>query len=197
MTRIALQDKKYEDIRTHILDPDNSPLTPEQADLLDRLVSASKILDKNPIQRYAAAIHNCKYPEISRKQAYIDLQYAAKLFNTYYTFDFDFWHTWLINDIVENINRCRNSKTSLDRRIIAVEHTNLAKVIGAKPEDLPDPMRNEKHQYYILIQNNHKEIKVDINQLQDIPIADLKEINKSIFAGNQISDEDAIEIMNT
>jgi hypothetical protein len=195
--KTALQDRKYEEIRAHILDPENSPLTPAQQVLLDRLISASKILDKNPVQRFAASVHNSKYPGISRQQAFNDLQLAAKLFNTFHTFDFDFWHTWLINDIIENINRCRSSKSSADRRIISMEHAVLAKVIGAKPEDLPDPMRNEKHQYYILIQNNHKEIKVDVNHLEAIPAADLREINKSIFAGIQLNEDDAIEIMNT
>ena len=69
MSRPALEDTKYEMIKAHVLDPDNSPLSPEKHELLERVISASKVLDKNPIQKQAVAIHQQKYPDISRAQA--------------------------------------------------------------------------------------------------------------------------------
>lgn len=197
MSRPALEDTKYELIKAHMLDPDSSPLSPEKQEILERILSASKVLDKNPIQKQAVGLHQQKYPDISRRQAYEDLRLAIRLFNTLHTFDYDFWRTWLINDIVQNINECRNKHNDKDRRIIAMEHANLFKVIGERPEELPDPARNEKHQFYILIQNNNQQIKVDINNLKDLPTAALKELSRAIYGGNEITDVEAEELMKT
>jgi hypothetical protein len=195
MSRPALEETKFELIKAHVLDPDNSPLSAEKYELLERVISASKVLDKNPIQKQAVAIHQQKYPNISRTQAYEDLRLAVRLFNTLHTFDYDMWRTWLINDIVQNILICRNTKSEKDRRIIAMEHANLIKVIGEKPEELPDPKRTEKHQFYILIQNNNQQLKVDLNNLKDLPISALQELSRAIYGGTEITEADAEVIM--
>jgi len=195
MSKTALEETKYEQIKAYMLDPDSSPLSQERKEMLDRIVSASKILDKNPVQRHAVNVHRQKYPEISQRQAYEDLRMSLRLFNTLHTFDFDFWRNWLLNDIVKNIEICRNASTDKDRKIIAMEHANLIKLIGEKPEDLPDPERNEKHQFYILIQNDNRQLKVDLNSLKDLPTAALQELNRAIYGGNEITDVEAEEIM--
>ena len=197
MSRTALEDTNYELIKAHVLDPDNSPLPEEKKEMLDRITSASKILDKNPVQKHAVALHQQKYPHISRAQAYEDLRLAVRLFNSLFTFDYDLWRNWLLNDIVKNIEKCRNASTEKDRRVIAMEHANLLKVIGPRPEELPDPKRNEKHQFYILIQNDNRQMKLNINDLKDLPEAALQELNRAIYGGNEITEADAEEILNT
>ena len=197
MSRTALEDTRYEEIKAHVLDPDNSPLPEEKQEMLERVVSASKILDKNPIQKHAVAIHQQKYPHISRSQAYEDLRFAVRLFNTLHTFDYDLWRNWILGDIVKNIEKCRNAESEKDRRVIAMEHANLIKVLGEKPTELPDPKRNEKHQFYILIQNDNRQVKIDINNLKDLPESALRELNRAIYGGNEITEADAAEIMGT
>lgn len=197
MSRTALEDVKYEEIKLHILDPENSQLSPEKQEMLERIISASKVLDKNPIQKQAVAIHQQKYPDISRRQAYEDLRFAVKLFNTLHTFDYDFWHTWIINDIVQNIITCRAKNDDKHRKIIAAEHANLIKILGEKPTELVDPKRNEKHQFYILIQNDNRQMKIDLEQLKDLPVEALQELNRAIYSGNEITDTEAEEIMST
>jgi len=197
MSRTALEDTKYELIKAHMIDPDSSPLPLEKQEILDRVISASKVLDKNPIQKHAVGIHQQKYPNISRAQAYEDLRIAVRLFNTLHTFDYDFWRTWLLNDIVKNIEKCRNSGSDKDRANITKEHANLIKLIGEKIEDLADPQRNEKHEFYILIQNDNRQVKVNLNDLKDLPESALRELNRAIYGGNEITDVDAEEIMNT
>jgi hypothetical protein len=197
MSRTALEDTKFELIKAYVLDPDSSSLPQEQQLVLDRVISASKILDKNPVQKHAVAIHQQKYPDISRSQAYEDLRLAMRLFNTLHTFDYDFWRTWLINDIVQNINICRTKNNDKDRRIIAMEHANLLKVIGEKPEDPSDPKRTEKHEFYILFQIDNRQIKLDVNNLKDLPTAALKEISKALYGGKELTESDAEEIMNS
>ncbi len=197
MSRTALEDTRYEEIKAHVLDPDSSPLSEEKKEMLERVVSASKILDKNPIQKHAVAIHQQKFPHISRAQAYEDLRFAVRLFNTMHTFDYDLWRNWILGDIVKNIEKCRSGESDKDRRVIAMEHANLIKILGVKPEDLPDPKRNEKHQFYILIQNDNRQVKIDINNLKDVPEAALRELNRAIYGGNEITETDAEEILNT
>lgn len=197
MSRTALEETNYESIKAHMIDPDNSPLSVEKKEMLERVISASKVLDKNPVQKHAVGLHQQKFPNISRAQAYEDLRMAVRLFNTLHTFDYDLWRTWLLNDIVENIRKCRNGESGKDRRVIAMEHANLIKIIGEKPDDLPDPKRNEKHQFYILIQNDNRQVKIDINNLKDLPEAALRELNRAIYGGNEITETDAEEIMGT
>jgi len=197
MSRTALEDTNYELIKANVLDPDTSPLSPEKKEMLERVVSASKILDKNPIQKQAVAIHQQKYPHISRAQAYEDLRFAVRLFNTLHTFDYDLWRNWILSDIVKNIDKCRNAESEKDRRVIAMEHANLIKILGEKPTELPDPKRTEKHQFYILIQNDNRKVKIDINNLKDLPESALRELNRAIYGGNEITEADAEEILNT
>lgn len=197
MARTAIEDVSYELIKAHILNPEESPLNNEQQVMLDRVLSLAKVLDKNPTTKHALALHQAKYPDIGQRRAYYDLELTKKLFNTIHKFDYDFWQTWLINDIVANIQRARNDNTPASRRVIAMEHANLIKAIGEKPDIPADPKLTEKHQFYILIQQDNRQIKLDYNLLQQLPKSTLKELNQVLFAANEISDGEAEEIMNT
>jgi hypothetical protein len=209
MPRTALEDIQFEKVKQHIVDPGNSPLNPEQQIMLDRIVSAAKILDKNPVQKNAVLLHMKKYPEIGRTRAYMDVRMAVKLFNTLHEFDFDFWQTWMINDIITNINRARDliSDSGNDKqqgallRVIAMEHANLIRAIGEKPKDLPDPRLTEKHQFYLLLQVNNgsttHEVKIDHAKLKNLPQAALSELNRILFAGKEINEEQAQDIMDS
>jgi len=197
MSKASIEDCSFELIKSHVLDPINSPLPADKQQLMERIMSAGKILDKHPIQRQAASILRAKYPEVSVTTSLNDVRMAIRLFNSTYTFDYDFWHAWLLNDIIKNIERCQNNKSELSSKTIAMEHANLLKAIGPKPVDPVDPLRNEKHQFNIIIQANGSEIKLDLKHLKNIPGAVLQEFNKAIYGGNEITDVEAEEIMKT
>ena len=197
MTKKALSDQNYQLIKNHILDPENSPLAPALQFQLDRLVSATKLLDKNPVKKHAVALHRRKFPGISTATAYKDLNDAAKLYSTYHNFDWDFWQNWILQDITENIKKCRNIGTAQHLKIIAQEHANLLKAIGEKPSDIDDPTRHEKSQFFILVQLGNKNLPIDLDKLDKLPSATLKELNKVLFSGKQIDDVEVEEIMNS
>jgi hypothetical protein len=197
MSRTSLEEQSYELIKAHILDPSSSPLSPAQQTQMDRLLSAAKILDKNPVTKNAIALLRAKFPDISYPTAVKDIRFSMRLFNTIHSFDYDFWHTWLINDIVANITKCNNDGSPTARKTIAIEHANLLKAIGEKPTDLEDPKRLEKQSFYILIQNNTNTVKVDVENLHKLPEATLREINRIVFTGKEITDADAEEIFKT
>lgn len=193
----ALTDYKYEAIKQHILDPDNSQLSEEHQQVLDRIISMSKVLDKNPIQKNAIAIHRAKYSEIGKTQAYEDMRLALRLFNTLHPFNYDVWQTWLINDIIHNIELARKGNSHQDRRVIAMEHANLIKAIGERPQEVDDPTRNEKHQFYFVMNINNESVKIDLNNIKKLPAETLNEINRALFGGNEITDVEAEDIMNS
>ena len=197
MSRTAIEDTNWEMIQSHFINPENSPLSVEKQEILDRVISASKILAKNPIQKHAVAIHRCLYPNLSYSQASEDIRLSAKLFQTVHTFDYDFWRSWILDSILESISVCRNYGTDWANKVISAEHANLLRLVGKQPEELPDPKRNEKHQFYILIKNNNQDVKIDLNTLKDLPEAALRELNRAIYGGNEITEADAEEIMNT
>lgn len=206
MPRTQLEEINYQEIKAHIVDPENSLLNPEQQEILERVVSVAKVLDKNPMQKNAVAVHMAKYPNISRRTAYADVHMAVRLFNTLHNFDYDFWQTWMINDIVKNINRAREEiakgdgkQTGALLRVIAMEHANMVRAIGEKPPEITDPRLTEKHDYYLYIQINKgsttREIKIDHNKLKNLPEAALAELNQLLFADREITEDDAEQIM--
>lgn len=197
MARKALTDEKYELIKAHIINPEESPLPEHLQEHLDRIVSMAKVLDKNPTIKHAVALHRSKYKDLSETTAYRDARLARKIYNSLHEFDFDFWLSWIINDIIKNIKKCRNSDSHHDRRVIAMEHTNLLKAIGEKPEEMPDPKRNEKHQFYIMVNVNNQSYKIDLNNLHKLPEDTLRELNKAISGGHEIDEQGAVEIMNS
>jgi hypothetical protein len=197
MTRKALTDERYELIKAHIIDPDNSPLPDYLKDEMDRVISMAKVLDKNPTIKHAVSLHRSKYGDISETTAYRDARLARKIYNSLHEFDYDFWINWAINDIVETIKRCRNRNTYQDDRVIAMEHANLLKAIGERPEEMPDPKRNEKHEFYILVNVNNQNIKIDMNNLRNLEEATLRELNRALAGGREIDEQGAVEIMNT
>src|SRR4030042_2855932 len=136
----ALDDHKYELIKAHFLHPDDSPLSEENQNLLNRVLSIARLLDRYPIQKNAVAIHLQKYKDIKRSQAYEDCRLAMRLFNTIHHFDYDFWHQWLINDIVRSMEYSRKLKSDPKAlRVLALEHLNLIRALGEKPSQIIDP----------------------------------------------------------
>ena len=197
MSNKSIEDVDYELIKSYILHPEDSVLHPSKQEKLDRMISASKILEKNPVSRNAVALLQRLYPDISLSTAYRDLRIAMRLFNSLQTFNYEFWQNWLLNSIVKNIQHFEKDRDAASGKIIAMEHANLLKAIGHKPDEEPDPQRNEKHQFYILIQNDNRETRIDINKLRGLPEGVLHELTKAIYAGEDVTDATAEEIMQT
>ena len=193
----SIEDTNYEELKGFILDPVNSSLSEKKQEQLERIMSVVRIMDKNPIRKNVFMLHRQKYEHLGKVQIYEDIKMAQRLYNTVYEFDWGFYRSWMINDIIDNIITCKKAKTDVGRRIIAMEHSNLAKIIGTQPEELENLKREEKVEYYIVIQNNHKEIKINLDNMENIPDSTMKQINQIIYGGDEITETDAEEIMNS
>lgn len=193
--RASIEDKRFELIKTYCLDPDpeKSALSDEHKEILDRWISASKVLDRYPVQKRAVALHQAKFPDLSRAQAYNDLKNAMRLFNSMHTFDYDWWHSWLINDIAAHIQACRDAG---DRKNWGVAHANLIKALGEKPDIPIDPKLIEKNTFIFQVNINNQVVNIDAEKLMKIP----PHLRKELFIDAldaEITDDQAEEIMNS
>ena len=197
MSDISLEERPADIIKAHILDPENSPLPVRYQEMLDRAVSLCKILDKNPIAKNAIKLHRVLHPNISQSTAFTDLALARKLFNNWQDFDYDFWLSWSLQDITSNIETCRKSGLSADRKIIAMEHANLGRILGKRPDEPVDPLRNEKHSFYIMVNIKNKSVKLDLNTLHKLPVNTVQDLTRALIEDDEIDDQGAAEIMNS
>ena len=191
-TPIALLDQSWEKIKAAIMDPGGNPLPEEQMVVLHRVTSLAKIIDRHPIDRSALAIHMAKYPDISRRTAGRDLYMARELNVSYHSFNYDFWHNWLISDIVDQI---QSAKARGDMRSWSAGHANLIKVIGERVPEEKDPKLVEKHTFLIQINNIKGTATIDTREIDSYPPEVLKQISDSIYT--EITEEDAREIFKT
>lgn len=188
--RPGLEEQKYELIKAHVLDPDNSPLPEYLKVILDRTMQAAKILEKNPVQKNAVSILRSIYPDLSRAQAYEDCNRAQRIFNSIHTFDYNWWQHWLLQDIAEMIQAAR---TKGDMKAWAMGHANLLKAIGEKPETELDAKLIEKHNYTINLQINNQMVNIDLATFLKLPAEARAVINAAI--NQEINDDDAKRIM--
>lgn len=188
--RPGLEEQKYELIKAHVLDPDNSPLPEYLQVVFERTIQAAKILEKNPVQKNAVAILRSMYTDLSRAQAYEDCNRAQRIFNSIHTFDYNWWQHWLIQDIAEMIQA---AKTKNDMKAWAMGHANLLKAIGEKPETELDAKLIEKHNYTINLQINNQMVNIDLSTFLKLPAEARAVINSAIH--QEIDDDDAKRIM--
>ena len=172
----ALEDQDYETIKSYILEGNESTLPLRQREMLNRWVSASKLLEKNPVTKNAVAILQAKYPGLSRTQ----------------TFDYELWRNWLLNDIIE---LCQKAKDTGNLKAWAAAQANLIKALGEAPENNIDPRLLEKHQIVIPIQVNNNTYNLDLNKFLNIPIDQRTRIADALI--NPATDDDITEIMNS
>jgi len=193
MSKRALEDYKYEEIKAAILDPEHSSLSREQQDHLNRVLSIARLLDIQPIQSNAVNLHLAKYTNIKRWQAYEDCRLAMRLFNTIHSFEYDFWQTWLMNDIVRNIEECKGSIDPRDRRVIAAEHANIIKALGERPMKEIDPKLVESHQFIMPIQINNITYQFDLFKFIALDPASRKKVTDALIS--EITETDVEDIM--
>jgi hypothetical protein len=195
MARNALEDQKYELIKAHILHPEDSPLPPDQQEQLNRILHIAGILDTQPIARNAVALHLKKYKNIKRTQAYEDCRMAKNLFPTIHNNNYDFWQTWLINDIVKSIARCKAYHNVKAERVIAALYGNLIKALGEKPIIPLDPRLVEKNTFILTVNLNGIPTNVDLQKFLSLPENIRKKFSDSIIS--DVDDIEAEEIMNS
>ena len=193
MTRgtVPLLEQHYTAIQAHILDPDNSPLPEKLRPMMNRVLTAAKLLDSYPVEGHIIRLMQAKY-SVTATTVRKDIQLAKTLFKTNHTFDWDFWRAWQIKDQLELI---REAKLKGDLREWNNAKKLLHELIGAKPEAIEDPRRMEKNVFFIQIINaDGKRIQVPLDKFRFSG----EDVATLIDTFNEpISDAQAEEIMNS
>ncbi len=195
MARHALEDQKYELIKAHIINPADSPLPADMQEQLNRIMSMAGTLDRYPIAKHAVAIHLKKYKGLKRTQAYADCDIARRLFPTIRNNQYDFWQTWLINDISESIRRCKNYHNIKAEKVIASLYNVMIKAIGEKPVKEIDPKLVEQHTFVLTVNINGMPTNIDLMSFLGLSPGARKKFTDAIVT--EIDDEDAVKIIDS
>lgn len=192
-TRKALEQQNHELIMRHAIDPDNTPLSAQQAEQFARVIQAARLFDNYPDDQHVLQLMKKKYNlsvTILRK----DISLARELFKTQHTFDFDFWHVWEIKDQVELIKRCRDEG---DFKNWNAAKKHLRDIIGDKPPAIDDPRRMEKNVFYIQVNNTGQAqpVNIPLDRLRSLSPADRALILQTL--SEPINDDQAQAIFDT
>lgn len=187
----SLVEQHYEDIQSHILDPQHSPLPEKLRGQFNRVLQIARLLDDYPEAGHIISLMQVKY-KVSVTQLRKDIALAKELFKTNHTFDWDFWQAWQIKDQLELIRKAR-----LDGDLKNWNNAKkvLAVLIGQKPEAVDDPRRMEKNAFYIQVNYNGQNMAVDFDKVRSLPESTRQEIVQQMYA--PIDDAGAEELMNS
>ena len=178
-------------ILAYILNPEDSPLAEEYKEQFNRVKSAAQMLDdyhpNNVIPRLLA-----KY-NITRYKAQEDIRLAQELFKSKHTFDWEFWQTWQIKDLVETIRTCKLSGKHKER---IAAHNVLREIIGEKPSGVEDPKRMEKNIFYVQLNNNNTTVNIPLDKLKGLSQDEIQIITAAMTTPD-LSDDQIIDISNT
>ena len=187
----TLSEQRYEVILAYILNPEDSPLPEEYREQFNRIKSAAQMLDdyhpNNVIPRLLA-----KY-NITRYRAQEDIRLAQELFKSKHTFDWDFWQTWQIKDLVETIRTCKLAGKHKER--IAAQKV-LREVIGDKPSGVEDPKRMEKNIFYVQLNNNSTTVNIPLDKLKGLSQDEIQIITAAMTTP-EVEDAQIIDLLNT
>lgn len=186
---LSLQEQNYTAIQAHILDPANSPLPEQLRPLMNRVLTAAKLLDNYPVEGHIIKLLQAKY-NVTATTCRKDIQLAKQLFKTNHTFDWDFWQAWQIKDQIALI---REAKLRGDLKAWNNAKKVLHLIIGDKPEAVEDPRRMERNTFNIQVNYNGQTMVIDFDKMRSLDPKLRDEVLKYLY---QPADEaQAEEIM--
>lgn len=191
MTRgtVPLLEQHYTAIQAHILDPDNSPLPEKLRPMMNRVLTAAKLLDSYPVEGHIIRLMQAKYG-VTATTVRKDIQLAKTLFKTNHTFDWDFWQAWQLKDQMELI---REAKLRGDLKAWNNAKKVLHKIIGDKPEAVEDPRRMERNVFNIQVNYNGQTMVIDFDKLRSLDPKLRAEVLQCLY--EPVNDAQAEEIM--
>ena len=191
MTRgtVPLLEQHYTAIQAHILDPDNSPLPEKLRPMMNRVLTAAKLLDSYPVEGHIIRLMQAKY-SVTATTVRKDIQLAKTLFKTNHTFDWDFWQAWQLKDQMELIHE---AKLRGDLKAWNNAKKVLHKIIGDKPEAVEDPRRMERNVFNIQVNYNGQTMVIDFDKLRSLDPKLRAEVLQCLY--EPVNDAQAEEIM--
>ena len=185
-----IADKDFSVISQYYVAGNSEELSDYHKHILDRWRTADAILMKFPKKSIAARKLQAKYPEISIRQAQIDIDNACKFWNIVNPADKGFLLRWLIDSLQNSI-----LSPTTPEVVKAKDRATLERLISSIQEETIDPKLMEKSTVNIQFNINNNNIIFTEKELNAIPI-NLRQKLLSLTA-NEITEADAIEIINS
>lgn len=185
----SLQEQHHTLIQAHILDPEHSPLPEQLRPMMNRVLTAARMLDDYPVEGHIIKLMQAKY-NVTVSTLRKDIQLAKTLFKTNHTFDWDFWQAWEIKDQVALI---REARLRGDLKAWNNAKKVLHLIIGPKPEAVDDPRRMERNVFNIQVNYNGQTMMIDFDKMRSLTPEIRAEVLQYLY--QPVDDAQAEEIM--
>ncbi len=185
-------DKNYEEISYFYAKGESDKLTPSQQQILERWRSADEILGKFPLKNVAARKLKARYPEISERQAYIDIDNACKFWNLHKPVDRDFLNRWFIDKLLSEIANKYATQASRAKNL-----ATFGRYLENMPNQNIDPHHFEKNEVYIQININNQTVNLSEKDIMCFPKNVRENIIKTLYENNEITEEVASTIIDS
>lgn len=167
MAKRSPYDVSFENIKDFCLNPDDCRLTLKEKELHLRWNYIDDQIRKYGTSQQCFSMVKSKYPDLSRAQIMRDMAMTKKLFSSTSLVDKEYFRRWLIDDIMQHIQSCKDAG---DRKNWPVSHANLIKALGLDKDDKDiDPEKLEQHNYYMIANINGTNVKLDLTEMHKIP----------------------------
>lgn len=196
MSKKPLTETSYDKIVQHCLQPEKSPLSAKDQQILNRWNVADDLLRRYPKDKQAMVMLRKKFPHISTRQAYTDLQNAKRLFNYTSPVDKEFIRRWVVHDCLTMIDI---AKSMGPRGLKAWNTARMQLIKAAQLEEdekiLPNPEILEQHQFFTIIQIGDQQIKFDLDSFNKLPLSTRKDLADLIHS--PITEDQAGQILDS
>ena len=186
----TIADKDFSLISEHYV-AGKADLLPDYAkEILDRWRDADRILMRFPKKSIAAQKLRAIYPQITVRQAYIDLDNACKFWNIHKPADKGFLQRFLIDFLTSSI-----ASNAVHESVKAKYAATLERLQSSIETEPIDPKLMEKNTINIQFNINKNNITFSEKELNMIP----KSIRQKLLnlTANEITEDHAIEILNS
>ena len=191
MSKLSIIEKANQDfsaISQYYTSRDSIVLSEEQQRILNRWQSADKILMKFPKKSIAARRLQALYPDISLRQAQIDIDNACKFWNLVKPADKGFLQRWFLEFLLDKL-----ASIAVPEAAKAKYAATLERLIAGIAEEKLDPKLMEKNTVNIQFNVNHNSFTLSEKDLKNIP-TDIRQKLLQLTS-TEIDESEAIEIM--
>jgi hypothetical protein len=178
----SLHNCHHSEILAYFHDPVESTLDEKLKIILQRWITARRLMDKYPDFKIASKIFKFKYPDLSDRQVYYDFANARRMLNGIDRHEKEWIRRWIINDIFNLIDAAKAlGSKGFDAWIAAQANLIKAAGLNKKKEIEIDPEILEAHTFYMIINVSGQKMEVDFDYFESLPAATTKQLSDTIF----------------
>lgn len=182
----------FDEISAYYVNGKSSKLTESQQKILERWRAVDGILRKFPTKSIAVRKLVARYPEISERQARIDIDNACKFWDLHNRVDKDFINRWFVEKLLSEIANKFSSQV-----VRAKNLATLGRYIENMPEDVINPKYFENNSTYIQININQNTVNLSEKDLINFPKNVREKLLGIVNNSNEITEDIASEIMDS